>query len=324
MTFSTLRSRLLAIVLFLSVFANQPAQAWQQRTNTADPQPSSDEEIFSGPQAGEPLPELSALLVMGEQAGKEVIVVKEEQPEPTLLIFVHNITRPSIGLTRTLSGYAHTRTDDGLKSAVIFLTDDPTEGETRIKRMQHALTAEIPTGISPEGSEGPGSYGLNRNVSLTILIAEKGLVKFSYPLVQPSMQVHLPQILKDLVSVIGGKVPPLESLPGMAQMAARSENQTTAPDMRPLLSPVIRRDAADDEVIAAAERVEQAAARNPAVGRELNRITNTIINAGKLENYGTPKAQEYLKKWSVKYKDSAAEPTENARPAPQSNRESQQ
>ena len=328
MSFSSPRLCLLAVAMFHSAFITQQAYAWQQRTApkaaTADPQQPADEAIFSGPQAGEPLPELSAISVIGKQTGKEIVLVQEEQQAPTLLIFVHNITRPSIGLARTLSGYAHSRAGDGLQTAVIFLTDDPTEGETRIKRMQHALTAEVPTGISPDGAEGPGSYGLNRNVSLTILIAEKGLVRFSYPLVQPSMQVHLPQILKDLVSVIGGTVPPLDSLPGMAQMAARDGSSTTAPDMRPLLAPVIRRDATDEEVIAAAERVEQAAAGNPAVGRELDRISNTIINADKLQNYGTLKAQEYLKKWSTKYKDSAAGPREGSQRTPRSSQESQQ
>ena len=31
------------------------------------------------------------------------------------------------------------------------------------------------------------------------------------------------------------------------------------------------------------------------------RIGNTIINAGKLDNYGTAKAQGYLKKWAKEY-----------------------
>ena len=34
---------------------------------------------------------------------------------------------------------------------------------------------------------------------------------------------------------------------------------------------------------------------------EVGRIANTIINAGKLKDYGTERAQEYLQKWAKEY-----------------------
>ena len=309
-----LLSALCLSVLFIVQWQAPAAKACQRISAppASQQQTRRDEEVFSGPQAGEPLPLLEARLALGENAGKQVALVQEEQQQPTLLIFVHNVTRPSIGLTRTLSGWAATKKPDGLKTAVVFLTADPTEGEAQIKRMQHALTKDVPTAISPEGAEGPGSYGLNRNVTLTILVADKGLISANHALVQPSLQADLPKILKDIVGVIGGEMPRLETLPGMARMAASPGNGGGAPDMRSLLAPVIQKTATEEEVIRAAQRVERAANGNTAVQAELHRITNTIINAGKLQNYGTPKAQEYLKKWSTQYAEDS--PAKQQRP----------
>jgi hypothetical protein len=222
--------------------------------------------------------------------------------KPVLLIFVHDINRQSISMTRVLSGYCASRTDTGLQTSVIFLADDLPAAEAQIQRMQHALTPDIPTGISPDGREGPGTWGLNRNVTLTIIIGQAGKATGNFALVQPSLQADLPRILKSLVAVIGGDVPPLEKLPGMPKMESRPAAGSSAPpDMRALLTPVICRDAPDQDVQQAAEKVEARADRDPAVRAELARISTTIVNSGKLSNYGTPKAQEYLRKWAQKY-----------------------
>jgi hypothetical protein len=74
-----------------------------------------------------------------------------------------------------------------------------------------------------------------------------------------------------------------------------------APNLRPLLGPLIRLNASEADVDRAAEAVEAAAAKDPKVRAEVGRVANTIIDAGKLEQYGTPKAQEYLRKWAAEY-----------------------
>ena len=51
----------------------------------------------------------------------------------------------------------------------------------------------------------------------------------------------------------------------------------------------------------AAKAVEEYVKKNEAARKEVGRIANTIIDGGKLENYGTAKAQEYLKKWAKEY-----------------------
>jgi hypothetical protein len=124
----------------------------------------------------------------------------------------------------------------------------------------------------------------------------------NHALIQPSLQADLPRILKSVVEEIGGEVPPLEKLPGMPQMTPRTTpGSSAAPDMRALLTPVIRRNATAEDVRKAAEKAEAQAESDPAVRAELARISTTIVNSGKLSDYGTATAQEYLKKWARQY-----------------------
>ncbi len=280
----------------------RPARPTPPTTARPENAQSAEDQVFSGPQIGELLPELPIRLALGAQAGSDFDPVTTAAAKPVLLIFVHDINRQSISMTRVLSGYCASRADTGLQTSVIFLADDLPAADAQIQRMQHALTPDIPTGISPDGREGPGTWGLNRNVTLTIIIGQAGKATGNFALVQPSLQADLPRILKSLVAEIGGEVPPLEKLPGMPKMESRPAAGSTAPpDMRALLTPVIRRDAPDQDVQLAAEKVEARAETDPAVRAELARISTTIVNSGKLSNYGTPRAQEYLRKWAQKY-----------------------
>ncbi len=70
--------------------------------------------------------------------------------------------------------------------------------------MGHALHSETPTFVSVDGKEGPGSLGLNRKVTLTILVGNKGEVKANFALIQPSLQTDLLPIANAMVDLIGG------------------------------------------------------------------------------------------------------------------------
>lgn len=177
--------------------------------------------IFSGPQVGEELPPLEVRSVLGSEAGKDLDFVTEADGKPILLIFVHDVNRQSVGMTRVLSAYTVSRADEGFHTGVIFLDDDATEAENTVKRIRHALTPGAPTAISLEGREGPGSYGLNRNVMLTILVGKEGKVTGNFALIQPSLQADLPKVLQSVVDVAGGQVPKLETLPAMPERMRR-------------------------------------------------------------------------------------------------------
>ncbi len=271
----------LSAVLTIATFANRNAAA--------------QETIFSGPQVGEKLGAFKVRGVFDEEAGKDFDFVNRAAGKPIVLIFVHDVNRQSISMTRVLSGYCVSRLQDDLTTGIVWLDDDATAAENQLKRMRHALTPKAPLGISVDGREGPGSYGLNRNVMLTILVGNEGKVTANYALVQPSLQVDLPKILQSVVEVVGGEVPKLSELPGMPDMNRAVPGQAEAPNLRPLLTPLIRLTASEADVEKAAKAIEEKASEDAAVRKEVGRIANTIIDNGKLKDYGTPRRRSILR-----------------------------
>jgi hypothetical protein len=248
----------------------------------------------------EKLPSFRVRGVLGNIGGKEVDFVKMAGGKPIVLVFVHDVNRPSIGMTRILTDYTVGRAKDGLTTGVVLLDDDATEAENTLKRISHALTPGAPTGVSLDGREGPGSLGLNRNVTLTILVAKEGKVTANFALVQPSVQADLPKILKAIVGVVGGTAPKIEELAGMREMRRPAANEPD-PRLRGLIRPVIQRDATPEAVDKAAAAVEEYIKKNETARGDVGRIASTIVESGKLSNYGTERAQEYLRKWAKEY-----------------------
>ena len=261
----------------------------------------SQDPVVSGPQVGEKLAPFKVRLVLGEKAGKQAEFAVAGHTGPQLLIFVHEVNRQTVALTRVLANYGQSRAKDGVATGVVWLGDDVTETENNINRMKHALAEKAPTGISLDGREGPGAYGLNRKASLTILVGNKNLVTANFALVQPSLQADLPKVLAALVKEAGGKVPTLAEIEGRTEAMRPNQPARQDPNLRPLLGPVIRKDAKPEDVEKAAMALEEYIKENAAARTEVGRIANTIVNSGKLQDYGTPKAQEILKDWAKKY-----------------------
>lgn len=254
------------------------------------------EKVFSGPQAGEKLSPFKARGLFGDLAGKEFDLVETAKGKPLFIVFVHEVSRPSLGVTRVLMTYAHKRAKDGLTSGVVFLTDDATKLETWANVAKGALPTEVPLGISTDGAEGPGAYGLNRKVALTVLVGNEGKVTGNFALIQPSVQADVPLVLKSLVAALGGG-----EVPTLAELGVPQERNTDPVDFRALLGPVIKLSATPEEVEMAAAAVEAAVAKNEAARKELGIRCKRIVDAGKVSDYGTPPAQEYFKKWAEKY-----------------------
>src|SRR5262245_9028453 len=258
------------------------------------------EKVFSGPQVGEKLPPFKVRGVFDDDAGKDLDFVTKADGKPILLLFIHDANRPSIGMSRVLMNYATTRAKD-LVSGTIWLPDDATEAENALKRMRHALAKDAPIGISPDGKEGPGAYGLNRNVTLTILVGKGGKVTANFALVQPSIQADLPKVLKAIADAAGGEVAKLEDLPEVRDMLKARPAKEANPKIPGLMRAVIQLKAKPEDVDRAAAAVEEYVKDNEAARREVGRIARTVGEGGKLENYGTAKAQEYLRKWAKEY-----------------------
>ena len=269
--------------------------------------------VFSGPQVGEKFPSFAAHQLVNNE-GKAVDLIKDSGDDPVLLIFFHERTRPAFGLTNAITRYAATRKEKGLHTCVVFLTDDHTEMRTWSKNVAKHLTKDVLYTYSADGKEGPGIYGLNREVKLTILVGKKGKVTANFAIGQPQLEVDGPAILKAITDVTGGgKVPEISEIAGRQYRGRDNMRMNRGRDQDPkltgLLRGVINKRASDDEVAAAAKKVEAYIAENAAAKKELTRIVTTVVNSGKLSNYGTESAQAILKDWAAKLGKS--KPAEN-------------
>lgn len=265
----------------------------------------SDAPIFSGPQPGESLPEFPARLVLGEEAGKTRDLVGETTPTHPhrLLIVVHELTRPSVRYARVLGEYGQSRREDGLRTGLVFLGADATELAQRVRRAAHALPDGIPVAISEEGAEGPGSYGFNRKVTLTVLLASDGRVEFNQALIDPSLPVELPKALRAICRLVGGDPPNVEQLLGQragmrrgeaARGAMRKGKRPTGFDqVEPLLRRLIRADAEPAEVNRIAERIDALLKKFPAAGKRVKEIATKVH-----DKYGSERAQHHLRRWA--------------------------
>lgn len=256
---------------------------------------AEDEPIFSGPQAGEKVTSFDMQHLIGEAAGEKFDPVANAKDGPLVLIFVHKITRPSVAVVRTVTDYAAARKKDGLSAATILLTDDVTETENFVKRASHALPKKNPVGVYTRGAAGPGAYGLNRNVTLTVVVAKEGKATANFALIQPSVQADAVKIAGAISKTLGDEKPPT-----MKDLAIQRQPADAAmmANLRPLLVPLIQKDATPKQVETAAKNLQEAFEKNPALKVKVREIANRIITAGKLENYGTAEAQEWLKKWA--------------------------
>jgi hypothetical protein len=308
-------------------FPTRMTLSWLATLLAASACHGAEDAPFSGPQVGERLVPFKARAAVGEQAGKEFDLVGDANGRPLLLVFVHELTRPSAALTRIVVDYAKTRKEDDLQAGVVFLGDDLTELETTLRRAAHALPSDVPVGVSLDGGEGPGAYGLNRKMTLTVLVAKENRVTANFALVQPSVAADAPEIGHAIVQLLGGqKKPTLQEMGGeraaMMQRRPAGGGQDDG-QFRALLAPVIRKTATPEDVAAAAKKVEDHAAKDNAFKHRVAEVAGRIIEAGRLDSYGTPAAQEYLRKWAQEFAAPKDENNEDEKSKQEGNDDSQ-
>lgn len=274
---------------------------------------AAQEQVFSGPQVGETLPPLTVRNIVGPQTAQESDPVTAADGRPLLLIFVHKRERPAFGLANALTKAAVEREPQGLQRQLVFLTEDPTTTQSWLKQIANYFEKDTPVGISMEGAEGPGAYGLNRNVTMTVLVGREGKVTANFALVQPSLPADGPKILQAIWDATGGgDVPNITKFAPQAMRARMRAGGDTPQDerLRELLRAVIQKDATTDQVETAAKAVEEHVAANRTARAQLGQITQRVVAGAKFADYGTPAAREKLKAWAAKYGQQADEPAQ--------------
>ena len=162
--------------------------------------------IYSGPQPGEKTTPFKVLELTGPGEGKERDPITENAGTPTALVFVHAIERSLVPLLRVVDQYGAER-KDRLKTEIVFLSADRIEGEQRVKAAARSLQMQSRVGLSLDGTEGPGNYGLNKQCMMTIVAAKDNKVTANFALVQPGI-ADAPKVIEALARTCGDASPP--------------------------------------------------------------------------------------------------------------------
>jgi hypothetical protein len=288
---------LVAVVLLAGGGVSQAAQA-------------PEETVYSGPQVGEPLPPLPIRLVLDDDPSKTIDAAETTMMMPhRVVMVVHQLTRPSVAFVRALGNYAASRRLDGVAVSLVFLGEDATELAASVRRAQRALPQGCQIGLSPDGLEGPGAYGLNRNVTLTLIVASKGTVTYNAALIDPSIPVELPKVLRAICDVAGGEPPELDALlrsmgaPAMMRQRPADGTRGDAPvpndqipgfaKVEPLIRRFIRKENSDQEVDRLAVEIENALRDAPEAKQRVKEIAGRVHKI-----YGTERAQFHLRRWA--------------------------
>ena len=252
-----------------------------------------NKEIFSGPQPGEKLPPLKVRVVIGDNAGEDVDIVSDAKGKPIFLIFMNEWNEQVAELMRVITLYAEQRDKPELVKAVVWLTSDPSDLETKLKGAgaRGNMPKNTPVAISLEGPEGPGAYGLNRHVQMTILITNNDVVTSNFALVQPSIKGDSVAVLRELVKVIGGKPPTL------AEILSPRNQQIVATRIELMVD----KSASDDNVQRLAGMLESFVGSRRDAKLKLGQVSSEIVRSGRFDD--RTKAIGYLRKWAKEYED---------------------
>lgn len=196
--------------------ADRVAQNRYRRThvevkNPADFKKTQENEIFSGPQQGEKLPHLKVKVIKGEDKNiiLDLITMSKKQP---LILFLQDETpsglRGLVGICRLLTQISE-KSNQKMHKIVVFLGDSPDTMTNQASKIRPHIPLDVLIGISPDGREGQGNYGLNRNVAQTVIIAKDGKVLHNFAFTQPALYPD-PYVLGAVAEVIGVQPSTLE------------------------------------------------------------------------------------------------------------------
>ena len=192
--------------------------------------------LFSGPQPGEKLPPLKAKAINGETKGKTSDVIAKADGE-VLVLFLQDETglglRGLLGISRLLAQIPE-KSKQTLHISAVFLGDAPDTLENQASKLVPHIPSGVLLSVSQDGREGPGSYGLNRNVAQTVIIAKDGKVLHNFAFTQPMLRPD-PHVLGAVGEAIGIQPATLEKWLNEKSLVIKINNPTASDKMGKML-----------------------------------------------------------------------------------------
>lgn len=242
-------------------------------------------DLPSGPNPGDKLQEFKVHAFSGPNEGKEFEVIKATKNGPTLLIFVHKITRPALQLLRPVDEYA--AKEEKLAAHIVWLTGDKGDKdktEEFLKRAKNSLNFQVPQSIALDGKDGPPAYGLNDQVALTVLVAKEGKVVNNFAFTDPNANDG-PKVIAAIAKVLGREPPKSKEEP-------KEKTDGRSPELQKLMRRMIQKDNDEAAIRRVVEAMTKWAGDDQAKRRELRDYARLVVRLG----YGNDLAQTALKK----------------------------
>ena len=282
--------------------------------------PAPPPAVYSGPQAGEVLPPFSMKLGFGERVGSEYDLLAKAGDNPLVVVFVHKRSSPAFGLANAIMKYCKQEGGKNLTFGICFLTADPTETQNWLGNIKNYFPPGTPIGFSPEGIEGPGAYGLNRNVELTVLVANEKKVTANFALVQPGAHVDGPKILAAIADAIGSEETPdiNEYLP--TNQAAQDAPIAIDPGLMAQIRKLNARDATPESIDESILEIEKIIQDRKAIQRQLGSILARWSRNKRIDAIGNEEQQKKLKQWARQFAPRMEEQSDRQRPNPSDSR----
>jgi hypothetical protein len=280
----------------------------------------SQEKVYSGPQKGEKTPGFKVVDMNSDRKGQEVDYVAEWKGAPTLIVFVHELTRPVAQLLRKLDEHRTRRAD--LRSIIVLLGEDPDKNERYAPVLQGIMKYKSVLAVSSEGKEGPGSYGLNRDVQVTVVVAKDNVVTGNWAITSPN-ETDAPAICKTIDDTMGFQEPKpdlearvaalekeIRELKEMVDRLLKQQPPAAKPERRlpgaapkdatlnGLMRKMINRERTNDEIDATLTEMEEYVQGKPDLEKEL---VDGFILLRELK-YGTEHAQKVIRDYLERLK----------------------
>lgn len=227
-------------------------QAEIEITDPADWKKQQEKTIYSGPQPGERVTSISAINLRGDSAGRELDPVETAGDKLHLMFFV--------GKSRTFGRFLgqlgkqlqviETNSQQPWAMSVIVCTDDANEAQKSFTVLDQRYPQNVLVALSKDGSAGPPAYGLDKNLTATVLIVKDGKVLHNFAHAGDAFyaQPHILGALADAMQIDHATLRQfISDTPGDAAGAAerrkRSMNgagSTAAAGFRQKLGPLVR------------------------------------------------------------------------------------
>ena len=139
--------------------------------------------IYSGPQPGEKVPSLTAINLRGDQAGQEFDPVDLAGDKLHLMFFVSESRTFGrfLGQLRQQLRAIEENSKQPWAMSVIVCTDDANKAEKGFAVLDQRYPQNLVVGLSKDGSAGPPAYGLDKNLTATVIVAKNGKVAHNLP-----------------------------------------------------------------------------------------------------------------------------------------------